>query len=76
MTGPELKQLRADLGKAIGKGLTAADMAKLCGPSEGGADTAVGSFGPERTRSRAAAHSGHGQRPSSDPGKFQCVRPL
>jgi hypothetical protein len=36
----------------------------------------VGSFGPERTRSRAAAHSGHGQRPSSDPGKFQCVRPL
>ena len=39
MTGPELKQLRADLGEAIGKGLTAADMAKLCGLSEGGADT-------------------------------------
>ena len=39
MTGPELKQLRADLSEAIGKGLTAADMAKLCGLSEGGADT-------------------------------------
>ena len=39
MTGPELKQLRGDLGEAIGKGLTAADMAKLCGLSEGGADT-------------------------------------
>lgn len=40
MTGPELKQLRADLSDAIGKKLTAADMAKLCGlPSAGGADT-------------------------------------
>ena len=31
MTGSELKQLRADLGVAIGKSLSAADMAKLCG---------------------------------------------
>lgn len=40
MTGPELKQLRQDLGDAIGRPLSAADMAKLCGlePSEG-ADT-------------------------------------
>ncbi len=40
MTGPELKQLRADLSDALGKPLTAADMAKLCGlPVKGGADT-------------------------------------
>jgi len=40
MTGPELKQLRADLGEAIGRELTAADMAKLCGlAASGGADT-------------------------------------
>jgi hypothetical protein len=31
MTGHELKQLREDLGDAIGRPLTAADMAKLCG---------------------------------------------
>jgi DNA-binding transcriptional regulator YiaG len=31
VTGSELKQLRADLGVAIGKSLSAADMAKLCG---------------------------------------------
>jgi hypothetical protein len=35
MTGPELKQLRADLGDAIGRPLTAADMAKLCGLAAG-----------------------------------------
>jgi hypothetical protein len=39
MTGPELKQLRADLSEAIGKQLTAADMAKLCGLSTSSADT-------------------------------------
>jgi hypothetical protein len=40
MTGPELRQLRNDLGEAIGKPLTAADMAKLCGLTGGnGADT-------------------------------------
>ena len=40
MTGPELKQLRADLGEAIGRELTAADMAKLCSlAASGGADT-------------------------------------
>jgi hypothetical protein len=40
MTGPELKQLRQDLGDAIGRPLSAADMAKLSGlPPEGGADT-------------------------------------
>ncbi|HZR77139.1 hypothetical protein [Bradyrhizobium sp.] len=40
MTGAELKQLRLDLGEAIGQPLSAADMAKLCGlaPKEG-ADT-------------------------------------
>jgi len=31
VTGSELKQLREDLGQAIGKSLSAADMAKLCG---------------------------------------------
>ena len=40
MTGPELKQLRNDLGDAIGRTLSAADMAKLCGLAPGnGADT-------------------------------------
>src|ERR1700704_1054394 len=31
MTGQELKQLREDLGDAIGRPLSAADMEKLCG---------------------------------------------
>src|SRR3981081_4623603 len=40
MTGSELKQIRADLGQAIGKSLTAVDMAKLCGLAPGdGPDT-------------------------------------
>ena len=40
MTGPELKQLREDLGEAVGRPLSLADMAKLCGLESGdGADT-------------------------------------
>lgn len=40
MTGSELKQLRRDLGDAIGRSLSAADMARLCGLAAGdGADT-------------------------------------
>jgi hypothetical protein len=39
VTGPELKQLRKDLGDAIGRPLSAADMAKLCGLALDGADT-------------------------------------
>lgn len=41
MTGPELRQLRNDLGEAIGRPLSAADMAKLCGlaPGKASADT-------------------------------------
>lgn len=40
MTGAELKQLRQDLSEAIGRPLTAVDMAKLCGLAPGdGADT-------------------------------------
>jgi DNA-binding transcriptional regulator YiaG len=39
VTGPELKQLRKDLGDAIGRSLSAADMAKLCGLAPGDADT-------------------------------------
>ena len=40
MTGLELKQLREDLGDAIGRSLSAAEMAKLCGLAPGdGADT-------------------------------------
>lgn len=31
MTGAELKQLREDLGEAIGRPLSVGDMAKLCG---------------------------------------------
>jgi hypothetical protein len=40
VTGPELRQLRQHLGEAIGKSLSAAEMAKLCGlDSSDGADT-------------------------------------
>jgi hypothetical protein len=40
MTGPELKQLRHDLGEAIGRRLSLADMAKICGLAPAnGADT-------------------------------------
>ena len=40
MTGAELKKLRNDLGEAIGKELSAADMARLCSlPSGSGSDT-------------------------------------
>jgi hypothetical protein len=40
LTGPELKQLRKDLSDALGKELSASDMAKLCGLAPaGGADT-------------------------------------
>src|SRR5579859_332509 len=39
VTGPEMKQLRQDLGEAIGRPLSAADMAKLCGlEGDDGAD--------------------------------------
>jgi hypothetical protein len=40
MTGPEFRKLRQDLGDAIGRSLSAADMARLCGLAPGsGADT-------------------------------------
>jgi transcriptional regulator with XRE-family HTH domain len=39
VTGHELKQLRKDIGDAIGRSLSAADMAKLCGLAASGADT-------------------------------------
>jgi hypothetical protein len=40
MTGPELKQLREDLGEAIGRPLTAADLGRLCGlTADNAADT-------------------------------------
>ena len=61
MTGPELKQLRIDLGEAIGRPLTAADMAKLCGlPQASGADTirrweVSGPTGPVAERLRILA---------------------
>ncbi len=39
MTGHDLKRLRADLAEAIGRSLSATDMAKLCGlPPETGAN--------------------------------------
>ena len=61
MTGPELRQLRIDLGEAIGRPLTAADMAKLCGlPQAGGAETILrwevkGPIGPVAERLRILA---------------------
>jgi hypothetical protein len=40
VTGSELKQLRVDLGEAIGRPLSITDMAKLCGlANRDGADT-------------------------------------
>jgi hypothetical protein len=40
MTGAQLKQLRKDLGDAIGRSLSANDFAKLCGlPPESGGGT-------------------------------------
>ncbi len=42
MNGPEFKQLRVDLGEAIGRPLSASDMARLCGlPASGGAETVL-----------------------------------
>lgn len=39
MTGPELRKLREHLGEALGRTLTVADMAKLCGlPGAAGAE--------------------------------------
>jgi hypothetical protein len=61
VTGPEFRQLRIDLGEAIGRPLTAADMAKLCGlPRGGGADTirrweVKGPIGPVAERLRILA---------------------
>ena len=61
MTGPEFRQLRIDLGEAIGRPLTAADMAKLCGlPRSGGADAILrwevkGPIGPVAERLRILA---------------------
>ena len=39
VTGSELKQLRKDLAEAIGRELSAADMAKLCGLAAGSTET-------------------------------------
>lgn len=39
MTGTEFKQIRKDLGEAIGRDLSAADMVKLCGLPAGSTDT-------------------------------------
>lgn len=53
MTGAELKKLREHLGEAIGRPLSVADMAKLCGlENSDGADTIrkweiTGPAGPE-----------------------------
>ncbi|MFO1109589.1 MAG: hypothetical protein U1E61_10425 [Bradyrhizobium sp.] len=61
MTGPEFRQLRIDLGEAIGRPLSAADMARLCGlPPAGGADTihrweVKGPVGPVAERLRILA---------------------
>ena len=61
MTGPEFKQLRKDLGEAIGRELSAADMAKLCGLSPAsGPDTirrweVSGPTGPVAERLRILA---------------------
>ena len=64
MTGPELKQLRQDLSDAIGRPLSTADMARLCGLApDGGADTirrweVSGPSGPARELLRILALAG------------------
>jgi hypothetical protein len=61
VTGPEFKKLRIDLGEAIGRPLTANDMARLCSlPQAGGADTirrweVKGPIGPVAERLRILA---------------------
>jgi hypothetical protein len=61
VTGPEFKQLRIDLGEAIGRPLTPADMARLCSlPQTSGADTirrweVKGPTGPVAERLRILA---------------------
>jgi len=61
VTGPEFKKLCIDLGEAIGRPLTAADVAKLCGlPQADGADTirrweVKGPIGPIAERLRILA---------------------
>jgi hypothetical protein len=61
VTGPEFKKLRIDLGEAIGRPLTAADMARLCSlPQADGADTirrweVKGPIGPVAERLRILA---------------------
>jgi hypothetical protein len=61
VTGPELKQLRKDLGEAIGRPLSTADMAKLCGLSPAsGPETILrwevtGPIGPVAERLRILA---------------------
>ena len=61
MTGAEFKQLRIDLGEAIGRPLTTADMARLCSlPQASGADTirrweVKGPTGPVAERLRILA---------------------
>ena len=42
MTGSELKQLREDLGQAIGRSLSAADMASIMGGNYPGAGITLG----------------------------------
>jgi hypothetical protein len=42
VTGAEFKQIREDIGKAIGRNLSNADMARLCNlPAQGGSETVV-----------------------------------
>jgi hypothetical protein len=61
VTGRELKKLRAHLGEAVGRPLSVADMAKLCGiASRDGADTIrrweiTGPPGPTAERLRVLA---------------------
>jgi hypothetical protein len=56
VTGPELKQLRQDLDDAIGRPLSAADMAKLCG-LEGGNGVRTSHPVLHERRDRSVIHS-------------------
>jgi len=73
MTGPELKQLREDIGAAIGRRLSVADMAKIAGlaPANGG-DTwrkwedGAGPSGPVATLMSIFRLACSSERPSPD----------
>lgn len=77
MTGPELKQLRADLGDAFGRRLSTADIARICGlaPANGAHtvrkwEEGEGPSGPVATLLSVIADGYRGNRDTAVPEFF------